>query len=99
MTQSGHSGFQDTLTFWSGLGPSKRHQLMALQAVMRATIINGPRSGPRANRCSLSHPFIWGPLQCRQLQHSGVLTLAQVRDQSDLPIGKLKRVVMHAWLV
>jgi len=78
----------------------KRQQLMALQAMMRATIINRPRSGHRANRCSLSRRrFTWGPLQRRQLQHSGVLTLAQLRDQSDLPIGKLKRVVMHGRLV
>jgi hypothetical protein len=28
-----------------------------------------------------------------------VLTLAQLRDQDNFTIGKLKRVVMHGWLV
>ena len=29
-----------------------------------------------------------------QLRQCGVLTLAQVRDQGDLPVGELQRVVM-----
>jgi hypothetical protein len=33
------------------------------------------------------------------LQDGGVLTRAQLRDQDNFPIGKLKRVVMHGWLV
>src|SRR5262245_33861292 len=54
----------------------------------------------RANGHSLSrHRFAWYPFQRRQLQDGGVLTLAQPRDQDNFPIGKLKRVVMHGWLV
>ncbi len=34
-----------------------------------------------------------------QLQHGGPLALAQVRDQGDLPVGKLERVVMRSRLV
>src|SRR5262245_57974500 len=59
-----------------------------------------PRSSYRANGHSLSrHRFAWCPFQRRQLQDGGVLTLAQLRDQDNFPIGKLKRVVMHGWLV
>jgi hypothetical protein len=58
------------------------------------------RSSHRANGHSLSrHRFAWCPFQRRQLQDGGVLTRAQLRDQDNFPIGKLKRVVMHGWLV
>jgi len=58
-----------------------------------------PRSRHRANWLSLSrHRFAWRPFQRWQLQDGGVLTLAQLRDQDNFPIGKLKRVVMHGWL-
>jgi hypothetical protein len=59
-----------------------------------------PRSSHCANGHSLSrHRFAWCPFQRRQLQDGGVLTLAQLRDQDNFTIGKLKRVVMHGWLV
>jgi hypothetical protein len=58
-------------------------------------IINRPRSSHRANRRALGRRS----LGRRQLQHSGVLTLAQLRNQGEVPIGKLKRVVMHGRLI
>jgi hypothetical protein len=73
----------------------KRHQLMALQAMKQRKIINRPRSSHRANRRALSRRSFGR----RQLQHSGVLTLAQLRNQGEVPIGKLKRVVMHGRLI
>src|SRR4029450_6107322 len=58
------------------------------------------RSSHRANGHLLSrHRFAWCLFQRRQLQDGGVLTLAQLRDQDNFPIGKLKCVVMHGWLV
>jgi len=59
-----------------------------------------PRSSHRTNGHSLSrHRFAWCPFQRRQLQDGGVLTLAQLRNQDNFSLGKLKRVVMHGWLV
>jgi hypothetical protein len=67
-----------------------------------APLMESPTSQikPCANGHSLSrHRFAWCLFQGRQLQDGGVLTLAQLRDQDNFTIGKLKRVVMHGWLV
>ena len=71
----------------------KRHQLMGASG--HADDHQPTQIKPRANWRSLSRR----PLRRRQLQHGGVLTLAQLRDQSDLPVGELQCVVMPSRLL
>jgi hypothetical protein len=76
----------------------KRHQLMGASG--HADDHQPTQIKPRANGHSLSrHRFAWCSFQCRQLQDGGMLTLAQLRDQDNFSTRKLKRVVMHGWLV
>ena len=58
-----------------------------------------PGSGGHRSRLAHEFRFMRHPLRRWQLQHGGVLTLAQLRDQDDFPIGELQRVVMHGRLV
>jgi hypothetical protein len=37
----------------------------------------------------------WDTRTCRQLQHGSVLTFAQMRQQDDFSVWKLKGVVMN----
>jgi len=44
--------------------------------------------------------FRWGWRGVRgQLQHRRALTHAQMREQHDLAVGELNRIVMRAWII
>jgi hypothetical protein len=58
----------------------------------RAIRLRDDRNAPLLLRFLRSARSSW------QLQHDGVLTFAQPGHEHDLPVGELKRIVMHVGL-